>query len=425
MFSLFLGSKFTHLRNLNKLKIFNDPVYGFISIPNAFIFDLIEDYVFQRLRRISQTGLTHYVYPGAVHSRFLHALGCLHLMQKAVETLRQKGVEISEEEEQAVYIAILLHDVGHGPFSHALESAIVEGVHHESISLRLMQNLNKKYKGKLDLAISLFQNKYHKKFLSQLIASQLDIDRLDYLKRDSFFTGVTEGNIGSDRIISMMNVAENNLVIDAKGIYSVEKFLISRMLMYWQVYMHKTSMASEIYLTQALKRAKELHKQGEDIPATVGLKYFLSRESNDTFSEEDLAVFIQLDDDDVIYSLKKWQDYPDKTLQFLSKSLIQRKLPRAEIRNNPVTIKEKKEKSKFIQEKLGVDNTDYFVHETKMEITPYKSKKHPILLLNKAGDCIDLADSEKQILSKTLIEKTTKYHFCYWNERKIEKIIRE
>lgn len=411
------------MKKSNKLKIFNDPVYGFISIPDEFIFDLIEHKSFQRLRRISQTGLTQYVYPGATHSRYLHALGCLHLMQKAVNTLRQKNVEISSEEERALYIAILLHDIGHGPYSHALESTIVEGVNHENISLRIMQRLNEEYKGELDLAIQVFQKKYHRKFLGQLIASQLDIDRLDYLKRDSFFTGVTEGNIGSDRIISMMNVHDDELVIDVKGIYSIEKYLISRMFMYWQVYLHKTAFGVELYLIQALKRAKELYKLNKNIPATPGLKYFLERDFNEQFTNQDIDVFTELDDFDVLFSLKQWQNHEDKILQTLSKAVVQRKLPKAEIRNNPVSTEEFQQKEKYVESVLGKEAVNYFVHETPLKIVPYDHEKYPILLMDKDGTCKDIADSEKQILTRPLFEPTVKYHFCYWSSDKLERIL--
>lgn len=410
------------MRAINKLKIFNDPIYGFISIPHEIIFDLIEHRYFQRLRRISQTGLTHYVYPGCTHSRFLHAMGCLQLMQRAIETLKLKNVEITEEEEKAVYIAILLHDIGHGPFSHALESTIVEGVHHEDISLRLMQELNQEFNGQLDVAIQLFTNQHPKKFLSHLIASQLDIDRLDYLKRDSFFTGVEEGNINSKRIISMMNVHDNELVIDAKGIYSVEKFLISRMFMYWQVYLHKTSFAAETYLIQALKRAKELALQGETVFATPALSYFFKRDKGSEFSGEDLEQFIRLDDTDVLSALKLWQYHDDFILKTLSKAIINRNLPKAEIRNTPISDEELEEKRIQCNEMLGRECADYFVHRLEMSILPYDAKKHPILLLNKNGSCVDIANSPKQILAKPLYEKTQKYHFCYLDFNKIKKL---
>ncbi|MDO5509404.1 MAG: HD domain-containing protein [Weeksellaceae bacterium] len=407
----------------NKLKIFNDPVYGFISIPDSLIFHLIEHRIFQRLRRISQTGLSNYVYPGCNHTRFLHALGCLHLMQKAVRTLRQKGVEITAAEERAVYIAILLHDAGHGPFSHALESTLVEDVHHEEISLRLMHLLNEEFNGELSLAIEIFTNKYHKKFLSQLIAGQLDIDRLDYLKRDSFFSGVTEGNIGSDRIISMMNVADNQLVMDEKGIYSVEKYLISRMFMYWQVYLHKTSIAAEIYLIQTLRRAKELVQQGYHLDAHPGLQYFLNRVTGSSFDAHDLEIFVSLDDHDVISAVKLWQHHEDPTLAFLSRSLIRRKLPKAQIRNMAVTEEEYAEKVEFCRQHIGEGSADYLVHATPLTITPYDNKKQSILLLDNEGCCTPIEHSQKQILTASLLQSTTKFHFCYWNTNKLKAIM--
>ncbi|MRI64053.1 HD domain-containing protein [Ornithobacterium rhinotracheale] len=412
------------MKKSNKLKIFNDPIYGFISIPYEIIFDLIEHKYFQRLRRINQTGLSYFVYPGCNHSRFLHAMGCLQLMQRAIETLRIKNVNISQEEEKAVYIAILLHDVGHGPFSHALESTIVEGVHHEDISLILMQKLNQEFSGELDLAIQIFKKEYPRKFLSQLIASQLDIDRLDYLKRDSFFSGVEEGNINSNRIISMMNVYNDELVIDTKGIYSVEKFLISRMFMYWQVYLHKTSLAAETYLIQALRRAKELTQQGEKLPCSAGVNYFLNRKKSSVFTEEDLAQFTKLDDTDIMASLKLWQQHPDLILKTLSTSIVERRLPKAVIRNEKISDDEIARRREKCNELMGIDCADYFVHATQMKVTPYDAEKHPILLYNKNGSCVDIARSEKQILTKPLYDKTEKYHLCYWNVDKFKKLMR-
>uniref|UniRef100_UPI0039A7134D HD domain-containing protein n=1 Tax=Ornithobacterium rhinotracheale TaxID=28251 RepID=UPI0039A7134D len=412
------------MKKSNKLKIFNDPIYGFISIPYEIIFDLIEHKYFQRLRRISQTGLSYFVYPGCTHSRFLHAMGCLQLMQRAIETLRIKNVKISQEEEKAVYIAILLHDVGHGPFSHALESTIVDGVHHEDISLILMQKLNQEFAGELDLAIQIFKKEYSRKFLSQLIASQLDIDRLDYLKRDSFFSGVEEGNINSNRIISMMNVYNDELVIDTKGIYSVEKFLISRMFMYWQVYLHKTSLAAETYLIQALRRAKELTHQGEKLPCSAGVKYFLNRKKSEIFTEEDLKQFTTLDDTDIMASLKLWQQHPDLILKTLCTSIVERRLPKAVIRNEKISEDEIARRRAKCNELMGMDCADYFVHITHMNVTPYDAEKHPILLYNKNGSCVDIARSEKQILTKPLYDKTDKYHLCYWNVDKFKKLMR-
>lgn len=413
--------KIKSLSRTNKLKIFNDPVYGFISVPDEFIFDLIEHPFFQRLRRISQTGMSFFVYPGCTHSRFLHALGCLHLMQKAVDTLRQKGVEITADEERAVYTAILLHDVGHGPFSHALESTIVEDVHHEEISLRIMEELNREFPGELSLAIQIFKKEHPKKFLSQLIAGQLDIDRLDYLKRDSFFTGVAEGNINSDRIISMLNVADNELVVDLKGIYSIEKFLTSRMFMYWQVYLHKTSFAAEIYLIQALKRAKKLILDGKHVTATEALRHFIFRNSSSEFTVQDLEIFCRLDDNDVTYSMKEWQSNPDPILSFIAKSIVQRRLPKVEIRKNPMTASEYNQLKNFVESRMGSEAVDFLVHENVMSVTPY-SGKNPVFFLSRSGEKINILDVEQQILAKSLDEKTEKYHYCFWTPDKFERL---
>ena len=316
----------------NKLKILNDPIYGFIQIPNTLIFDIIEHPYFQRLRRITQMGFSNLVYPGANHTRFHHAIGCMHLMQKAVRVLHFKQIAISKDEEIAVYIAILLHDIGHGAFSHALEHSIVSGISHEEISLKFMKKLNDEFDGKLDLAIEIFEGKYPRKFLCQLISSQLDIDRLDYLKRDSFYTGVTEGNISSDRLIAMMNVKDDELVIEEKGIYSVEKFLIARRLMYWQVYLHKTGLVAENMLVNVLKRAKDLAEEGVELFASSSLKYFLYKKiSEDNFNDETLEMFSKLDDYDVFSAIKEWSNHEDKVLSLLSKMIINRKLLRIEI----------------------------------------------------------------------------------------------
>lgn len=313
----------------NKFKIINDPVHGFIRIPNDLIFDIIQHPYFQRLRRISQTGLTDMVYPGARHSRFHHALGCLHLMQNAVATLRAKNVPISDEEETGVYIAILLHDLGHGPFSHSLEHSIIENTHHEEVSLLLMEELNRFFNGSLTTAIQIFKGEYPKKFLKQLVSSQLDIDRLDYLKRDSFYTGVVEGKINPDRIISMLAVHENELVYEAKGLYSIEKFLMSRMFMYWQVYLHKTSYTAEQLLIQVLRRAKFLSKNGVDLFASSAFGYFLSDKAHDFANNlEAIQKFTQLDDSDVMGAIKEWCNHSDKILRILSLSIVNRKLPK-------------------------------------------------------------------------------------------------
>ncbi len=296
------------MSQINKLKILNDPIYGFITLPNTLLYDLIQHPYFQRLRRISQMGMSYLVYPGAHHTRFHHALGCMHIMQKAIEVLRFKGVLISKDEENALFIAILLHDIGHGPFSHAMEHSIVENVNHEAISLLFMEKLNEEFEGKLALAIQIFKGDYHRKFMLQLISSQLDMDRMDYLKRDSFYTGVAEGNINSDRLIQMMNVVDDVLVIEEKGIYSVEKFLMARRLMYWQAYLHKTSLVAELILTKVLKRAKELTQKGIILTCSKPLLFFMQNKVElYDFDSIVLNEFSQLDDYDIISALKNWQ----------------------------------------------------------------------------------------------------------------------
>ena len=353
----------------NKLKILNDPIYGFIQIPNSLIFDIIEHPYFQRLRRIAQMGFSNLVYPGANHTRFHHAIGCMHLMQKAIGVLRFKQIEISKEEENALCIAILLHDIGHGAFSHALEHSIVNGISHEEISLKFMHKLNEEFSGKLNLAIEIFEGKYKRKFLCQLISSQLDIDRLDYLKRDSFYTGVTEGNISSDRLIAMMNVKDDELVIEQKGIYSVEKFLIARRLMYWQVYLHKTGLVAENMLVNVLKRAKELSENGDELFASSALKYFLYNQINATnFTEETLEMFSKLDDYDILSAIKEWVFHKDKILSKLSKMIVDRKLLRIEIqKENFSLLYIDKIKTKF-SEKFEIPKSEikYFVFSQKI-----------------------------------------------------------
>lgn len=398
--------------NVNKLKIFNDPVHGFISIPNELIFDIIQHPYFQRLRRICQTGLTELVYPGARHSRFHHALGSLHLMQKAVETLRLKNVEISCEEENAVYCAILLHDIGHGPYSHTLEQTLVEGMHHETISLHLMELLNREFSGKLDLAIEIFKGKYERKFLTQLVSSQLDMDRLDYLKRDSFFTGVVEGNINPERIISTLNVVNDELVVDSKGIYSVEKYLIARMFMYWQVYNHKASFSAEVYLTQALKRAKALSEFSEIEATSEALNYFLKKRK-DADTNESLNYFVELDDSDVLSSIKSWQNHPDKILSFLSRSLINRNLPVSQVGSQKLNEFELNELKNKAAEIVGVEDGSYFVHQSRIEVIPYDKENSPVRILYKNGNLHEITQSPQQILSAHLVNPIQKFHLCY------------
>ena len=408
----------THLlkkKTPNKLKILNDPIYGFIQIPNSLIFDIIEHPYFQRLRRISQMGFSSLVYPGANHTRFHHALGCIHLMQKAVRVLRIKQIEISKEEENALCIAILLHDIGHGAFSHALEHSIANGISHEEISLKFMRKLNDEFDGKLNLAIEIFEGKYHRKFLYQLISSQLDIDRLDYLKRDSFYTGVTEGNISSDRLIVMMNVIDDELVIEQKGIYSVEKFLIARRLMYWQVYLHKTGLVAENMLVNVLIRAKDLVCKGEKLFASTSLKYFLNNQiDQDNFSDETLEMFSKLDDYDILSAIKEWTSHDDKVLSLLSQMIVDRKLLRVEIQNDPFDISQINKKVSQFSKKLNLseEETNYFVFSQEIKNQAYNSEK-PILILNKKGKLIDIAKASDQFNIQALTKPVIKHFICY------------
>lgn len=393
----------------NKLKIINDPVHGFIKIPHEILFDIIEHPYFQRLRRIGQTGLLNLIFPGATHTRFHHALGAMHLMFTALETLKQKGVKISEEEEKGAMLAILMHDIGHGPFSHALESMLMDDWHHEKLSLLLMNKLNEEFNGQLSMAIEMFRGQYHRKFFNQLISSQLDVDRLDYLKRDSFFTGVSEGNINTQRIISMMNVCEEGeLVIDAKGIYSIENFLTARMFMYWQVYYHKTSALAEFLLVKILERAKYLVSLRVELPATDNLKYFLYR-GKSAATDEDIERFTRLDDNDIIQAMKEWQHSDDFVLSYWCKSVIQRNLPKTIISSHPFDKKLIEEKIKISNEFFEIDNGKELVHEIKRKLLPYDTEKQPIYLLQKNGKRRKLHESEDQLLSGLMVNKTTRY----------------
>ena len=400
----------------NKLKIFNDPIYGFITIPNTLIYDLIQHPYFQRLRRISQMGLSYLVYPGAHHTRFHHALGCMHIMQKAVQTLKFKGVSISEEEENALYIAILLHDIGHGPFSHAMEHSIVEEVHHEEISLKFMNALNIEFEGKLDLAIQIFKGEYHRKFMLQLISSQLDMDRMDYLKRDSFYSGVAEGNINSDRLIQMMNVQEDVLVIEEKGIYSVEKFLIARRLMYWQAYLHKTSVVAELTLTKILKRAKELTQKGVNLNCSEPLSFFLNHKiTMVSFDENVLKIFALLDDYDVLGAIKSWQFHADFVLSSLCKMIINRDLLKiVMLDEKPDTEKLDDLKSKLVAlYPITEKEVAYFVFKGKLKNQAYNKESEPISMLKKDGTIENLVDSSDQLQVKALSKAVTKYFMCF------------
>lgn len=400
----------------NKLKILNDPIYGFITIPSTLLYDLIEHPYFQRLRRIKQMGLSSLVYPGAEHTRFHHALGCMHMMHKAVQVLRFKNVEISKQEEEALYIAILLHDIGHGPFSHAMENSIVENVQHEEISLLFMNALNEEFEGKLSLAIEIFKGNYHRKFLIQLISSQMDMDRMDYLKRDSFYSGVAEGNINSERLIQMINVHNDLLVVEEKGIYSVEKFLVARRLMYWQCYLHKTSVGAELLLSKILKRAKELITQGKDLPASDALKYFLQNSvSKEDFNDKALNNFALLDDADIFIALKNWQFHSDNVLSLLSSAIINRKLFHVTLVSKEGFISKLDRYKELCKEKLEVENNllDYFVFGDKLKNQAYDLKAEPIRIFTKDRGVIDVLEASDQYNLKALSEPVYKYFICY------------
>jgi uncharacterized protein len=400
----------------NKLKIFNDPIYGFITIPNELVFDLIQHPYFQRLRRISQMGMSYLVYPGAHHTRFHHALGAMHLMQKAVEVLRFKEVSISKEEEMALYIAILLHDIGHGPFSHAMEESIVENVNHEAISLLFMNQLNEQFDGKLSLAIQIFKGEYPRKFMLQLISSQLDMDRMDYLKRDSFYSGVAEGNINSERLIHMLHVVDDILVVEEKAIYSIEKFLMARRLMYWQAYLHKTSLAAELILTRTLKRAKKLTKKGINLPCSEALHFFLENKvEEEDFTNEIIEKFAQLDDFDIVSALKMWQNHPDYILSSLSKMIINRDLLKIKLSNEKfdkeVLLTYKQQLSEIYP--ISLAETAYFVFKGKIKTLGYNKDIEPIRILKKDRTIEDIVDSSDQLNSRAFSKPVTKYYCCF------------
>ena len=400
----------------NKFKIINDPVHGFISIPHEILFDVIEHPYFQRLRRISQTGLLNLIFPGATHTRFHHALGAMHIMFTALSTLKLKGVKISVEEEKAALLAILLHDVGHGPFSHALENMLMDDWHHEKLSLLLMNKMNEEFEGQLSMAIEMFQGKYQRKFFNQLISSQLDVDRLDYLKRDSFYTGVSEGNVNTQRIISMMNVSEDELVIDAKGIYSIENFLTARMFMYWQVYYHKTSVLAESLLVKILARAKYLVSEGIKLAASENLGYFLYKNQFTKATEEDIQRFTELDDNDVIQAIKFWSKNEDIVLSYLCKCVIERKFPKTLISSKPFDPEFIADKINRTDRKFGPGIGVELVEQISRDLLPYNAEQQPIYLLLKNGQKITLDHSENQILSSFINQLNTKYILSFPRE---------
>lgn len=414
--------KFIQLRPIlhrkNKKKLVNDPVYGFIAIPDDLIFDIIQHPYFQRLRRISQLGLTNLVYPGALHTRFHHALGAMHLMTIAISTIRRKGNEITLEEERGVLIAILLHDIGHGPFSHTLEYDIVNKVSHEDISSFFIERISIAFDGKLDLALLIFKNNYHKKFLYQLVSSQLDMDRLDYLNRDSFYTGVSEGKIGSDRIIEMLNVHEGNLVLEEKGIYSIEKFIVARRLMYWQVYLHKTVTASELMLIKIMQRAKELSTQNVELFASPAFQFFLKNAiTKDDFQKnpEVLEQFAQMDDYDILGAVKVWQNHSDKILSFLCKRLINRELFKIELSKEPFSEERIQLERETVKAKYDLNDEElsYFVYSEKRSNNAYNKKYQKINILMKNGEIIDISQASDNLNISALSQPVAKYCLCY------------
>jgi len=403
----------------NKRKIINDPVFGFINIPNDFLYDIIQHPYFQRLNRIKQLGLSSVVYPGATHTRLQHSLGAMHLMGEAIAQLRDAGHEITHIESQAVKACILLHDIGHGPFSHTLEHSLVIGVSHEEISLLMMQQINNELEGKLDTAIEIFTNRYHKKFLHQLVASQLDMDRLDYLSRDSFYSGVSEGIVGSARIIKMLNIHNDQLVIEAKGIYSIEKFLVARRLMYWQVYLHKTSVAAEKMLLNILKRAKELANRNVELFASPALHYFLYNEVNKdifTHSMEALENFALLDDSDLICAIKVWSSHQDIVLSTLCKSFTNRRLFKVEVGAEPVGTDRRETLLKQYVEYFGVsmEEAAYFQGEEILSTDTYSPKDDRINILYKDGTIKDIAEASDMLNINVLTKKVEKHFYCYF-----------
>jgi uncharacterized protein len=393
-------------------KIFNDPVYGFVEVPRGLILQLIDHPFFQRLRRIGQLGMTPFVYPGALHTRFHHALGALHLMTQAIEVLRSKGVKITDSEAEGAEIAILLHDIGHGPFSHALEHTLIDR-HHEELSVLFMEKLNIEFDNKLRTAISIFKDEYPKKFLHQMVSGQLDMDRLDYLNRDSFFTGVSEGVIGSERIIKMLFVKNGQLVVEEKGIYSIEKFLIARRLMYWQVYLHKTVLSAEQMMIKALLRAKELAESGIELEASKPLRYFLYLKKKEATSDDLLEQFARLDDHDIWMALKNWSiECPDRVLNFLAKSLIDRKIFKLEFSTNLFEKARLEQLLEITAYKLGLSKkeTEWLVFDGKESNLAYQTRREQILIYFKNESVLPISEiAEISIQSKTI----TKHYICF------------
>lgn len=403
---------------MSESKIIIDPVFGFINVPKGLLLNIVKHPFMQRLRRIKQNGLASEVYPGAQHTRFQHSLGAFHLMTQAILTLEQKGIFIFDSEAEAVEAAILMHDIGHGPFSHVLEHTLINGISHEDISLMMMEKMNKELNGALTLAIAIFKNTYPKKFLHQLISSQLDMDRLDYLRRDSFFTGVNEASVGSARIIKMLNIVDDTLVVDAKGIYSIENYLTSRRLMYWQVYLHKTTVASEKVLINALLRAKELVQRGEKLFAPPALLYFLEKKVDKEYfinHEEAFENYVLLDDNDIWTALKNWQNLPDKILSTLAKNLINRCPFKVEVREEPISVEEQTHLLEEIALKADIsfDEAKYFMSVDTLQKDMYNPDEDHISILYPNGELKDIAEASDLLSTSLLSKKIKKYYMCY------------
>jgi HD superfamily phosphohydrolase len=404
-----------------KRKIINDPVFGFINIPNDFVYELICHPNLQRLNRIRQLGLAPFVYPGAQHTRFHHSIGAMFLMDEALKTLREKGHTITEEEYNGALAAILMHDIGHGPFSHVLEHTLVTNIHHEALSLLMMERMNREWQGALQTAIDIFTDRYPKAFLHQLVSGQLDVDRLDYLRRDSFFTGVSEGNIGSARIIKMLNLKDERLVVESKGIYSIENFLMSRRLMYWQVYLHKTAVAAEKMMINTLRRARLLSLQGEQLFASPSLSYFLQHDPHlDDFKDdgEALTRFMELDDNDIWTALKVWSSHPDTVLSVLSEAMINRRLFRIEISEQPFDEERAEVLQKRFAEKYRISQQEAacFISSDNLSTDMYSEKDDSIDILYKDGSVKDISRASDMLNIELLSKKVVKYYFAYLRE---------
>ncbi len=412
------GKKLESLNNMNDAKIINDPVFGFIKIPRGLLYDIVRHPLMQRLNRINQLGLASVVYPGARHTRFQHSLGAFHLMSEAILSLQQKGQFIFDSEAEAVEAAILMHDIGHGPFSHVLENTLISGISHEDISLMMMEQINRDMGGRLNLAISIFKDEYPKRFLHQLISSQLDMDRLDYLRRDSFFTGVTEGNIGSARIIKMLNVVDDRLVVEQKGIYSLENYLTTRRLMYWQVYLHKTAVGYEKVLVNMLTRAKELVHNGMKVFASPALSYFLKNDVDRKWfaeHEEVLEMYEELDDSDLWSAMKAWKHSPDRILSILATDMLDRKIFKVEVHDDPVSQETIEQLQKKIAESVGIDIKDahYLMSLNRIQKDMYSIDDDSIDILYKDGTVKDISEASEILNVALLSKKIRKYYLCY------------